>query len=215
MAPTLKEHTIDDSNTFYSNSQRGLQDLYGARGLADRLESMIVRETFDEQSQAFVEAADFFFLSSVNQHGFPTVSHKGGDPGFVKVTGSSTFLFPDYDGNGMYYSLGNLDAYPQVGLLFIDFENPHRVRIQGHARIVRDAQVLELWPEVANAVQVEIAQMWINCPRYIHRMQRVEPSAFVPRAGVETPAPDWKSYEPLADVVPPAAHTLNDPEDNV
>ena len=131
---------------FYSNHQQTLQEEFESSGLADRLQAFIVRETFDEAAQEFVEAADFFFLSSVDQDGFPTVSHKGGDPGFVKVTGPGTFVFPFYDGNGMYFSAGNIAGHPQVGLLFISFEHPHRVRIHGNAQLVRDKKVLSLWP---------------------------------------------------------------------
>jgi predicted pyridoxine 5'-phosphate oxidase superfamily flavin-nucleotide-binding protein len=179
--------------------------------MADRLEELIVRQSFDEPAQSFVEAADFFFLSTVDDGGFPTVSYKGGDPGFVKVPSATTLLFPCYDGNGMFFSMGNLDAHPQVGLLFIDFESPHRVRVQGKAELLRDPEVLSLWPETALAVQVEVTNVWFNCPRYVHRMQRTEPSPYVPREGVQTPQPDWKSSGPVAGVVPPEPHTLKTP----
>jgi predicted pyridoxine 5'-phosphate oxidase superfamily flavin-nucleotide-binding protein len=195
--------------TFYSDNHRALQDEFASRGLADRLESMIVQPAFDAPAQDFVEAADFFFLSSVDHEGFPTVSHKGGDPGFVKVAGPSTLLFPCYDGNGMYYSMGNIDGHPQVGLLFMSFDRPHRVRIQGNAKLIREPDILNLWPETAIAVRVDITNMWINCPRYIHRSKRVEASEFVPRPGVETPQAEWKSLDVIADVVPPPAHTLD------
>ena len=193
---------------FYSPSQRALQDEFASRGLADRLHELIVRDSFDEQTQAVVEAADFFFLSSVDADGFPTVSHKGGAPGFVKVHTPNTLLFPTFDGNGMQFSTGNIEANNKVGLLFINFENPHRVRIHGEATLIRTPEVLALWPETALAVEISISKMWINCPRYIHRMQPLEATEFVPQAGRETPQPEWKSFEPIADVVPPPAHTL-------
>lgn len=199
----------NDSTTFYGDSHRALQDEFATTRLADRLESLIVRQTFDDPARGFVEAADFFFLSTVDQNGFPTVSHKGGDPGFVKVTSPSTLLFPCYDGNGMYFSMGNLATHAQVGLLFINFETPHRLRIQGRAELTRAPEVLALWPEVALAVTIEITNMWINCPRYIHRMQKLESSEFVPREGRETPQPEWKSMDVLKDVVPAPAHTIN------
>ena len=113
----------------------------------------------------------------------------------------------------MYFSTGNIDAHNQVGLLFINFENPHRVRIHGQATLIRAPEVLALWPEAALAVEVSITKMWVNCPRYIHRMQPLEASEFVPQAGRETPQPEWKSLEPIADVVPPPAHTLNKKRD--
>ncbi len=195
-------------SNFYSDSQRALQAEFASTGLADRLEQLIVRDSFDEDSKDFVEQARFFFLASVDDQGFPTVSHKGGDAGFVKVTSPDTVLFPCYDGNGMYYSMGNIDAHPPVGLLFIDFETPRRLRVQGLAHLSRDPEILQLWPETALAVVVTVKQIWVNCPRYIQPMQYLEPAAHIPRKGLDTPQPEWKSYEAFADVVPPPAHHL-------
>ena len=193
---------------FYSDSHRALQREFASTDLADTMERWIVHSSFDDETKAFIERARFFFLSTVNDAGFPTVSHKGGDPGFVKVVSGNTLLFPNYDGNGMYYSMGNIDAYPQVGMLLIDFENPHRVRIEGRAELTRDPEVLALWPETALAVRVTLTNMWVNCPRYIQRMQYLEPAEHIPREGVATPQPEWKSMEGLAEVVPPPAHEL-------
>ena len=199
-------------DNFYSDSQRQLQDEFASRGLADRLAQFIIQTHFDDAAQQFVEEANFFFLSSVDANGFPTVSHKGGDPGFVKIIASNKLLFPCYDGNGMYFSAGNMAAHPQVGLLFINFENPHRVRIQGHAELIRAPETLALWPETALAVEVTVDKMWVNCPRYIQKMTPLTPAEHIPRDGVETPRPEWKSLDAIADVVPPLAHTLNKSE---
>lgn len=195
-------------DNFYGTNHRALQDEFKSRELADRLETLIVRQSFNDAAQKFVQQCDFFFLSTVDQQGFPTVSHKGGDPGFVKVTGPSSLLFPCYDGNGMWLSMGNLDTHPEVGLLFINFEQPHRVRIQGRAKLMRDAATLSNWPEVGLAVAVQITNLWINCPRYIHPATRVAASEFVPRADCTTPQPEWKTMAALEDVVPPLPHTV-------
>ncbi len=193
---------------FYSPAQRQLQAQFDSEALASRLEELIVQTELDEAAQTFVQSADYFFLSTVNDSGFPTVSYKGGDPGFVKVVSPNQLAFPCYDGNGMYYSMGNIATQAKVGLLFIDFETPNRLRIEGTAVLSEEPTLLAQWPETALACVVEVTNTWINCPRYIHPMQRQGSSEFVPREGIETPVPEWKSYEPVADVVPQPAHTL-------
>jgi hypothetical protein len=194
---------------FYSPAQRQLQAEFDCEALASRLKELIVKPELDESAQTFVQASDYFFLSTVSEGGFPSVSYKGGDTGFVKISAPNQLLFPCYDGNGMYYSMGNIAAHAKVGLLFIDFESPNRLRIEGTAALTQDPDILKQWPETALACVVDIVNVWVNCPRYIHPMQRQGQSEYVPREGVATPAPEWKSFEPIADVVPPPAHTLN------
>lgn len=193
---------------FYDSAHRALQQEFASQALADRLEAMIVHDSLDERAGAFIEHRDFFFLSTVDQQGFPTVSYKGGAKGFVQVKDEKTLLFPCFDGNGMWLSAGNIEAQSKVGLLFIDFEQPNRLRVQGRARLCRDPAVLELWPEVGLAVELAISRVWVNCPRYIHPMARVDDAPHVPKAGVSTPVPEWKSMEVFADVVPPAPHRV-------
>ena len=74
-----------------------------------------------------------FFLATCDADGNPQCSYKGGDPGFVRVVDDRTLAFPVYDGNGMFLSLGNIRAHANVGMLFIDFEHPNRVRVNGVA----------------------------------------------------------------------------------
>ena len=193
---------------FYSPAQRQLQAQFDSEALASRLEELIVQPDLDSAAQTFVQSADYFFLSTVSDTGFPSVSYKGGDAGFVKVITPTQLAFPCYDGNGMYYSMGNIAAQGKIGLLFIDFETPNRLRIEGTAVLSQAPALLTQWPETALACVVDITNTWTNCPRYIHPMQRQGSSEFVPREGVETPVPEWKSFEPVADVVPQPAHTL-------
>ncbi len=81
-----------------------------------------------------------FFLATADREGRPQCSYKGGEPGFVRVLDQHTVAFPNYDGNGMYLSMGNLSVNPQVGMLFIDFvsERPSRLRLNGLAHIDED-----------------------------------------------------------------------------
>lgn len=116
------------SDALYRGAQRALQDRFGARKLADTVSEVIVHDVLSDDDKAFIGSRDFFFLSSVNEAGWPTVSYKGGAPGFVRVLDDATLAFPSYDGNGMFLSMGNIAASQRIGMLFIDFETPHRPR---------------------------------------------------------------------------------------
>lgn len=186
----------------YSPSARALQDQFDTRRLADRLADVKVHDRFTADDRAFIERLDMFFLATVDDMGQPTCSYKGGDPGFVTVVDDRTLAFPNYDGNGMYLSMGNVDATHRVGLLFIDFERQRRMRVDGTARLEHDDPLLASHPAAQFIVRVQAERIYPNCPRYIHRYQLVERSAFVPRAGVVAPIPGWKQSDWARDVLP-------------
>jgi len=185
----------------YSEDHRRAQDRYGTRLLADRLETMIVHAAFDDADTKFIEAREFFFLSTVDSSGHPTVSFKGGDPGFVKVRGNE-LVIPCYDGNGMFLSVGNITANPKVGLLFIDFEKPWRIRVQGSARLDEGPDVREV-PGAVLLIRITPEQIFPNCPRYIPRLAKIESSKFNPDAEGKAPLPDWKRLKEVHDVLRP------------
>src|SRR5215831_16548401 len=160
----------------YSAQHRQLQDQFDTRRLADLLEGGFIVKEVDDNNKAFIESRDMFFLSSIDQHGQPTVSYKGGDPGFVKVVDARTIAFPFYDGNGMFYSWGNIAGNPQVGMLFIDFVKPFRLRIQGTARVDMNDELMLEHPEAQGIARVTVESLWPNCPRYVHRYQKVKPA---------------------------------------
>ena len=185
----------------YSSSSRALQDTFDTRRLADRLAEVKVRDRFTPEDRQFIERLDMFFLASVDGNGQPTCSYKGGDPGFVTVVDEQTLAFPNYDGNGMYLSMGNLAETRGVGLLFIDFELQRRMRVDGAAQIVISDPLLGRYPEAQFIVRVEAKRIYPNCPRYIHKYQLVERSVFVPREAGATPVPDWKKAPWASDVL--------------
>ncbi len=187
---------------FYSEAQRGLQDDFDTRRLADTLQSNILRTALAEMDRKFVAASDFFFLSTVDHTGIPTVSYKGGFPGFVKALDDRHLCFPIYDGNGMFISAGNIAEQHKIGMLFIDFEHPRRLRLHGVATVLKETPLFDAYPEAQLVVTVELTSIFTNCPRYIHRYKRVEASEFVPAAGIETPIPDWKRVDYLQDKLP-------------
>ena len=186
----------------YHAGSRELQDRYDTRRLADRLAAVKVHDRFTADDRAFVERLDMFFLATADAAGQPTCSYKGGDPGFVRVIDDRTLAFPNYDGNGMYLSMGNLSTNPAVGLLFIDFELQRRMRVDGTAEIVPGDELLARYPEAQFVVRVTALRIYPNCPRYIHHYQLVERSAFVPRAQQATPIPAWKQSDWASDVLP-------------
>jgi predicted pyridoxine 5'-phosphate oxidase superfamily flavin-nucleotide-binding protein len=143
-----------------------------------------------------------FFLATADDGGQPSCSYKGGEPGFVRVVDPVTIAFPNYDGNGMFLSMGNVVRNARVGMLFIDFERQQRLRISGEARISADDPLLGEYPEAQFIVRVTVTRVFPNCPRYIHRRALVERSSFVPKSGCSTPVPNWKKSEWAADVLP-------------
>ncbi|MEA2439106.1 MAG: uncharacterized protein QOH76_530 [Thermoleophilaceae bacterium] len=189
----------------YNAESRRLQDRFDTRRLADRLDERFVqRPVIDPADRAFIERMDMFFLATADADGHPQCSYKGGDPGFVKVLDERTVAFPNYDGNGMYLSMGNLLANPNVGMLFVDFtaERPTRLRLNGIAGIDEHDPLVETWPGAQFVIRVKATQVFPNCPRYIHRMALVERSRFVPREEKEVPVPDWKRTTWACDVLP-------------
>ena len=185
----------------FGNQHRELQDAFGTRQLADRIEEIACVTEFSDEAKAFIEAQDMFFLATTDHNGRPTVSYKGGEAGFVKVIDARTLVFPSYDGNGMYMSMGNAALNREVGMLFISFEKPHRIRVQGTATITRDDPLMARFPGAELLVRVTLSEMWQNCPRYIHRYQKLEPSRYVPKAECETPMAGWKHIDIVQDVI--------------
>ena len=189
-------------SALYDDSHRRLQQQFDTQRLADRIEQRLFRTALTDEDRGFIERLDLFFLATVNSRGEPSCSYKGGDPGFVRVLDARTLAFPCYDGNGMFLSMGNLAANGHVGMLFIDLTSPKRLRVNGMARIEPPESVEPRFPEAQFVVVVSIREVFPNCPRYIHKMQLVESSRFVPKAGCETPVPDWKRSSWSYDVLP-------------
>lgn len=189
-------------STLYGDGSRQLQDQFGTRRLADRIDERLVKETIDDGDRAFIERMDMLFLATVDARGHASCSYKGGEPGFVRVLDPRTLAFPCNDGNGMFLSMGAVIETGEVGLLFIDFEHQSRLRLNGTATIDPDDPLRASWPEAQLVVRIAVREVFPNCARYIHHYTLVERSRFVPREGCATPVPSWKRSEWAADVVP-------------
>jgi predicted pyridoxine 5'-phosphate oxidase superfamily flavin-nucleotide-binding protein len=187
---------------FYHAGMRKLQDRFDSRRLADRLDEKLGRPAFSEEDREFIASCAFFFLATADDEGRPDCSYKGGDPGFVRVTGAGELAFPSYDGNGMFRSLGNLLVNPAVAILFLDFQRPRRLRVNGVATIDPCDPLLAEFERAQLVVRVHATRIFPNCPRYIHRMAPAERSPYVPRAGSLPPIPKWKTFEMFRDVLP-------------
>ena len=195
----------------YNDGSRELQERFDSRRIADRLERVTVHTEFTADDAAFVERSPMFFLATADADGWPDCSYKGGMPGFVKVVDPGSLVFPSYDGNGMFRSLGNILANPAVALLFIDFEKPNRLRVNGAATIHHDAAALAQFEGAQLVVKLRAEKIFPNCPRYIHRMQGGELSPYAPRAGHTPPVPKWKRFEMFRDVLP-ASDPVREPD---
>lgn len=186
----------------YHDGMRYFQERFGTRKLADRLEQVRHGTVIDHYSRKFIERSAFFFLATTDGDGWPDCSYKGGAPGFVRVIDERTLVFPSYDGNGMFRSLGNIRVNPKVGMLFVDLERPKRLRVNGRASINDDDQLLGEYTGAQLIVRVKVAHAFPNCPRYIHRWQLVEMSKFTPEPEKEPPVPDWKVEADIVDALP-------------
>lgn len=182
---------------FYTEPQRKIQKQFESRRLADAVEKAIVTDELDDRHTPFIASRDYFFLSTVNAAGEPTVSHKGGDVGTVKVLDTKTLAFPAYDGNGMMLSLGNISDTKKIGLLFIDFETPNRIRVQATASLHTDDPLLANYPGAFMIVRAHIDKVFLNCARYIHPHKRLHTSKYVPAEDGTQPFPAWKRIDGL------------------
>ncbi|WP_424361917.1 pyridoxamine 5'-phosphate oxidase family protein [Methylocystis parvus] len=188
---------------YYGPAHRDLQDAFDSRRLADLMEGGIMHGEFAPHEIDFIQSRDMFFLASIDPAGRPTVSYKGGAPGFVRVTGTRSLVFPWFDGNGMFYSAGNIAQNGKVGLLFIDFVTPNRLRVQGEGKLLRDAEAASAFPGAQFVVDVAVESIWVNCPRYIHPHQKIADSKYVPNADGAAPMPGWKRLDVAQDAIRP------------
>ncbi|WOH65121.1 pyridoxamine 5'-phosphate oxidase family protein [Bradyrhizobium sp. BWA-3-5] len=192
----------------YHEGNRQLQDRFDSRRISDRLEEKLMRKEFAADDKQYIESLPYFFLATADADGRPDCSFKGGAPGFVRVTGPSELAFPDYDGNGMFKSLGNIVVNDNVGLLFIAMhDKPKRLRVNGSARVSDSDPLLAKTVGAQLIVRVTARAIFPNCPRYIPTMGAIEPSIYVPIAGQDAPEPGWKGFADFKDCIHPRQPT--------
>lgn len=184
----------------YHEGNRKLQQQFDSTALADRLLEVTHHTTFNDYDRSLIESASFFFLATADHQGRPDCSFKGGS---VKIVSESRLMFPDYDGNGMFKSLGNIDVNPAVGLLFITMGNsPQRIRVNGTARVLKDSPELKAFVGAQLLVEVNVEHIFPNCPRYVPDLSKGTESSYIPKAQQEPIEPEWKDMDWFKDVVP-------------
>ncbi len=191
-----------DNDRFYHKGMRELQDVRATRQLADRMEGVIVHSQLTAEDRAFIEQCSMVIVATADDQGRPDCSYKGGLPGFVRVLDEGSICLPDYDGNGMYRSWGNVLVNSHVGLLFIDFELQKRMRINGTAVVSAEDPLLTEYSGAVFMVRITVEHIFPNCSRYIHKMQMVEHSVYVPCEHHQPPSPAWKKYDEFRDALP-------------
>lgn len=187
----------------YHTGNRELQTQFNSTSLADRLVERLWRDRFKDEDKAFIQGAGFFFLATADSEGRPDCSFKGGPTGFVRVPAPDLLVFPDYDGNGMFKSMGNIQSNPQVGLLFISMgEKPQRLRVNGRASLhLQDPMMADL-PGAQIIVRVVPEHIFPNCPRYIPDLGTGRQSEYLPADDIVPKEPAWKGFDAFKDVVP-------------
>jgi predicted pyridoxine 5'-phosphate oxidase superfamily flavin-nucleotide-binding protein len=180
---------------------RALQDELETRRLADALAAHTMHEALTDDDIALIRAQSTVWLSTVDADGWPDVSYKGGDVGFVDVVSPTELRIPMYDGNGMMRSTGNILDTGRVALLFVDTARPWRLRLHATATVSTASADTKRYPGAESVVIVTPTRVFPNCGRYIHQDGAISP--FVPDAQGEAPLPDWKRYDQLRPVLPP------------
>ena len=186
------------SKTMYHTGHRELQKRFDGVKLADALEQNNNQRIFQPKDKEFIENVEFFFLATAFKESVDC-SFKGGVKGFVKVTGENTLEFPDYDGNSMYRSLGNILKSPNIGMIFVEFnDQPRRLRVNGKATI-REGQS---GSDSKLIISVNVTEIFPNCPRYIPDLQNNKPSKYLPDERGYGAKPDWKSHKEYQNYLP-------------
>ena len=190
---------------FYHDGMREWQDRFDGRRVADAIAKHRIRDDFWDADRELIESTPFFFIAT-SFGDYTDCSLKSGVPGFVKIVAPGTIEYPEYDGNSMYRTIGNIARNPNVGVLFVKFDGKTlRVRANGHATIHDDAETLSRHHGAKLVVRI-VLQMYSNCVRSVHDLSTETISPYMPKPDYDPPAPEWKSRDYIRDILP-----ANDP----
>ena len=187
---------------FFHEGMREFQDFFDGRRTAEAIEKNRKHYEFWDDEKELIKNSKFFFIAS-SWNGYIDCNIKSGDAGFVKIVEKGIIEYPEYDGNSMYRTAGNISKNPNVALLFLNFDGKsRRIRINGHATIHHDNKSLENHFGAKFVVRIN-CEIYPNCPRYIPNLEKDESSAYVPRKGKGIPpAPEWKERDYIKNILP-------------
>ena len=187
---------------FFHEGMREFQDLFDGQRTADAIEKNRKHYEFWDDEIQLIKNSKFFFIAS-SWNGYIDCNIKSGDPGFVKIVEKGIIEYPEYDGNSMYRTAGNISKNPNVALLFLNFDGKsRRIRINGHATIHHNNKSIEDHFGAKFVVRIN-CEIYPNCPRYIPNLEKGEPSVYVPRKGKGVPpAPEWKKRDYIKNILP-------------
>jgi predicted pyridoxine 5'-phosphate oxidase superfamily flavin-nucleotide-binding protein len=187
---------------FYHEGMSELQDRFDGRRVAEAIERHRKHYEFWDDEKELIETSPFFFIGT-SWNDYIDCSIKSGDPGFVKMERPNIIEYPEYDGNSMYRTLGNISRNPNVGLLFVRFDGKsRRMRINGRAAILEDAEARTRHYGAQIVVRIE-CEIYPNCPRYVPDLAGVAASPYVPREGQGIPPPpEWKRRDYIRHILP-------------
>ena len=198
----------------FNDDHRYWQDRFDTRRVADRIDELLVSERIDDNAKAFIESRDMFFLATCDADGNPQCSYKGGDPGLrARASTSARSRSPCTTATGCSCRSATSARHANVGMLFIDFEHPNRVRVNGVATVDLDDPLRAEMTGAALVVRVRTTQVFPNCSRYIHKMKLVERSKFVPKPARRGADPRLEAHDvgaglPARRTIPRAAEPL-------
>ena len=164
----------------FHEGHRRAQALYANPARAERIISaMPDTASLSEEQSHFLEALPFFFLATSDGAGHMQCNFKGGGPKVLRVGDSKTLYYPEYAGNDMMLSVGNLLLYPYVGILGLCFQTRRRLKVNGRAEVLAmgEAPYAEWWSDARLVIRVHINEVIRNCSRRIpHLMPVSEPT---------------------------------------
>ncbi|GAA2605460.1 pyridoxamine 5'-phosphate oxidase family protein [Streptomyces roseoviolaceus] len=166
-----------------SQGEHQIQRELGTAGRADRFYDEQVLDRLNPRMREFVARQEMFFLATADSHGECDSTFRAGPPGFLQVLDEGTLAYPEYRGNGVMASLGNIRENPHVGLLMIDFSQDRiGLHVNGRARLVTDDAMRQRYPELPVDpvpgrrphvwVEVEVEEAYIHCSKHIPRLVR-------------------------------------------